>query len=58
MFKYQKISDDIREYTINNANSKILKKDSRWIGTEKIHGSNFAIIIKMAKYNFRKEMKC
>ena len=53
-FKYQKISDKISHYNINK---KILSKKSKWIVTEKVHGSNFSIYYNEGSIKFSKRNK-
>ena len=56
IFKFQKISDKVSKYTIDKKDNKLFSSKSKWIATEKVHGSNFSIYyidneIKFSKRN-------
>ena len=54
MNKYQKISDNIDKYDLSKKDNILFSNKTKWVVTEKIHGSNFAIYYRNGKIEFSK----
>lgn len=52
--KYQKISDKLSKYSLDKKDNKLFSNKSKWIVTEKVHGSNFSIYYMDGKIEFSK----
>jgi len=52
--KYQKISDKVSKYSLDKKDKKLFSSKSKWIVTEKVHGSNFSIYYMDGKIEFSK----
>ena len=57
MNKYQKISDNIDKYDLSKKDNILFSNKTKWVVTEKIHGSNFAIYYRDGKIEFSKRNK-
>ena len=52
--KYQKISDKVSKYSLDKQDNKLFSNKSKWVVTEKVHGSNFAIYYMDGEIHFSK----
>jgi hypothetical protein len=54
IYKYQKISDKVSKYSLEKKDNKLFSNKSKWIVTEKVHGSNFSIYYVDGEIKFSK----
>lgn len=54
MYKFQKISNNVDKYILNKKDNKLFSNKTKWVATEKIHGSNFSIYYNNNNVSFAK----